>query len=60
MTMEMHGIVSVLRHQYPLGQNFQMSDLLPGCHGEGVLSDAVMLKGLRAGGSVAWWFKGWN
>ena len=29
--MEMHGIVSVLRHQNPPGQNFQMSDLLTGC-----------------------------
>lgn len=56
----MHGIVSVLRHQNPREQNFQMSDLLTGCHGEGVLSDPAMLKGLQAGGSVAWWFKGWT
>ena len=29
--MEMHGIMSVLRHQNPPRQNFQMSDLLTSC-----------------------------
>lgn len=57
--MEMHGIMSVLRHQNPPRQNFQMSDLLTSCMEE-ACSVTGQLKGPGAGGYVTWWFKGWT